>query len=81
MEVQRQVRKEDSILYKKVIELACTRSGFHTQVVRFPFENFGVAVLTNDDAYGDQFMEVIKWRLIDALLGLEPIDWDSRCEI
>ncbi|KAF9070759.1 beta-lactamase/transpeptidase-like protein [Rhodocollybia butyracea] len=52
--------------------------GFHSQVVRFPLENFGVAVLTNDDAYGEQYMEVIKWRIIDEILGLEPIDWDSR---
>ncbi|KAF9070756.1 hypothetical protein BDP27DRAFT_1220279 [Rhodocollybia butyracea] len=56
-------------------------SGFNTQITRFPFDNFGIAVLSNDDAYGDQFTEVIKWRLIDALLGLEPIDWNTRCEI
>ncbi|KAE9390134.1 beta-lactamase/transpeptidase-like protein [Gymnopus androsaceus JB14] len=51
---------------------------FHTQITRFPFDNFGVAVLSNDNSYGTLFMRVIKWRIVDQVLGLEPVDWNSR---
>ncbi|KAJ4464091.1 beta-lactamase/transpeptidase-like protein [Lentinula edodes] len=53
---------------------------FHTQITRFPFSNIGVAVLTNDDAYGAVFMEIIKWRIVDEAFGLEPVDWNSRAK-
>ncbi|KAJ3740199.1 beta-lactamase/transpeptidase-like protein [Lentinula detonsa] len=54
--------------------------GFHTQITRFPFNNVGVAVLTNDDAYGSVIMEIIKWRIVDELFSLRPIDWNSRAK-
>ncbi|KAJ3933342.1 MAG: beta-lactamase/transpeptidase-like protein [Lentinula lateritia] len=54
--------------------------GFHTQITRFPFSNIGVAVMTNDDAYGAVFMEIIKWRIVDEAFGLEPVDWNSRAK-
>ncbi|ESK80791.1 penicillin-binding protein, partial [Moniliophthora roreri MCA 2997] len=44
---------------------------------RLPFDNIGVAVLTNDDDIGPIIREIIKYRLIDEALGLEPYDWDS----
>ncbi|KAJ7474462.1 beta-lactamase/transpeptidase-like protein [Mycena galericulata] len=52
--------------------------GFHSQVTRFPNDGFGVAVLTNDDAFGTYFKEVIKFRIIDEVLGLQPVDWNTR---
>ncbi|KAJ7512344.1 beta-lactamase/transpeptidase-like protein [Mycena galericulata] len=51
---------------------------FHSQVTRFPNDGFGVAVLTNDDAFGTYFKEVIKFRIIDEVLGLQPVDWNTR---
>ncbi|KAJ7249453.1 beta-lactamase/transpeptidase-like protein [Mycena rebaudengoi] len=52
--------------------------GFHSQVTRLPFDGLGIAVLTNDDNYGPLFREAIKYRIIDAALGLEPVDWSAR---
>ncbi|KAK7031222.1 hypothetical protein VNI00_013638 [Paramarasmius palmivorus] len=52
--------------------------GYHTCIARLPNSKLGIAVFTNDDDYGASFMQVIKWRIIDKVLGLEPIDWDSR---
>ncbi|KAJ8082741.1 hypothetical protein PM082_008597 [Marasmius tenuissimus] len=52
--------------------------GFKTQMIRLPDSKLGVAVFTNDDNYGYSFKEVIKYRIIDAALGLPAIDWDTR---
>ncbi|KAI5886361.1 beta-lactamase/transpeptidase-like protein [Schizophyllum commune H4-8] len=54
--------------------------GYRTQIIRFPNEKFGLAVLVNDDTYGTQMHEVIKWRIVDAHLGLQPIDWSGRAK-
>ncbi|KAJ7663560.1 hypothetical protein B0H17DRAFT_308939, partial [Mycena rosella] len=35
-------------------------------------------VFTNDDTFGVQFKEIIKFRIVDEVLGLSPVDWDSR---
>ncbi|KAF7327035.1 Beta-lactamase/transpeptidase-like protein [Mycena kentingensis (nom. inval.)] len=52
--------------------------GFKSQVTRFPSQDLGVAVLSNDEAFGGAIMEAIKFRLVDEYLGLEPIDWTAR---
>ncbi|KAJ7912362.1 beta-lactamase/transpeptidase-like protein [Mycena leptocephala] len=52
-------------------------SGFHSQITRFPADGVGIAVLTNDDD-GALMKEVIKFRIIDEIFGLDPADWDSR---
>lgn len=49
-------------------------TGFHSQVTRLPFDGLGIAVLTNDNEYGSFYLESIKFRIIDAVMGLEPID-------
>lgn len=54
--------------------------GFYSEVARLPFDNIGVAVLTNDNDAGFIFMEEIKYRLIDEALGLEKLDLSSRYE-
>ncbi|KAJ7624933.1 beta-lactamase/transpeptidase-like protein [Roridomyces roridus] len=53
--------------------------GFKSQVARFPSENFGVAVLTNDEELGASIRESIKYRIVDEVLSLHPyIDWTAR---
>ncbi|KAF7348644.1 Beta-lactamase domain-containing protein [Mycena venus] len=52
--------------------------GFHSQITRFPDDNLGIAVLTNDDTFGYRLKEVIKFRIVDAAFGLEPVDWSFR---
>ncbi|KAG5636733.1 hypothetical protein H0H81_007062 [Sphagnurus paluster] len=47
-------------------------------VSRLPFDGLGVAVLTNDQDYGNYMHNIIKFRLIDEALGLEKIDWNAR---
>ncbi|KAK0186864.1 hypothetical protein F5146DRAFT_935962, partial [Armillaria mellea] len=47
------------------------------QIARLPFDNLGVAVFSNDDIYGDQIMEIVKFGIIDKVLSLERIDWSS----
>ncbi|KAI4522915.1 beta-lactamase/transpeptidase-like protein [Schizophyllum commune Loenen D] len=54
--------------------------GYRTQIIRFPNEKFGLAVLVNDDTYGTQMHEIVKWRIVDAHLGLQPIDWGGRAK-
>ncbi|TRM58482.1 beta-lactamase/transpeptidase-like protein [Schizophyllum amplum] len=52
--------------------------GFRTQMTRFPNERFGLAVLVNDDTYGTEIQDAIKWRIVDSFLGLQPINWSDR---
>lgn len=49
-----------------------------TQITRFPFDNFGVAVFSNDDIHGTDLVKIIKHRIIDEFFGLDPIDWNQR---
>ncbi|KAK0458281.1 uncharacterized protein EV420DRAFT_389681 [Desarmillaria tabescens] len=60
-----------------LIEHGGSTPGFRTQIARLPFENLGVAVFSNDDIYGDQLMDIVKFGIIDKVLGLEKIDWNS----
>ncbi|KAF5391209.1 hypothetical protein D9757_003078 [Collybiopsis confluens] len=60
------------------VTIPTVAGSFNTQITRFPFDNVGIAVLTNDDLFGGLFMEVIKERIIDEIFGLEPLDWNSR---
>ncbi|KAJ6469452.1 beta-lactamase/transpeptidase-like protein [Mycena sanguinolenta] len=51
--------------------------GFFAQITRLPEDGAGVAVFTNDDL-GEYTSLIIKYRIIDAILGMDPLDWDSR---
>ncbi|KAF9463772.1 beta-lactamase/transpeptidase-like protein [Collybia nuda] len=62
----------------ELIEHGGDITGFHSQITRLPFDNLGVAVLTNDNDSGFLFMEIIKYYLIEVALGLEHVDWNSR---
>ncbi|KAL0573922.1 hypothetical protein V5O48_008019, partial [Marasmius crinis-equi] len=61
-----------------LIEHGGGTTGYRTQMARLPDAKLGVAVFTNDDDSGTSFMEVIKYRIIDAALGLPAIDWNTR---
>ncbi|KAJ7624932.1 beta-lactamase/transpeptidase-like protein, partial [Roridomyces roridus] len=63
----------------EMIEHGGSIPGFKSQVARFPSENFGVAVLTNDEELGTFIRESIKYRIVDEVLSLHPyIDWTAR---
>ncbi|KAJ7895579.1 beta-lactamase/transpeptidase-like protein [Mycena olivaceomarginata] len=62
----------------ELIEHGGATNGFRTQVTRFPSENFGVSVLSNEDDLGVSIMESIKYHIIDEVFGLEAIDWPAR---
>jgi hypothetical protein len=61
----------------EIIEHGGSNPGFKTQVSRFPNDNLGVIVLSNDEN-GRSIMETVKWRIVDHVFGLEPIDWAQR---
>ncbi|GLB41349.1 putative beta-lactamase [Lyophyllum shimeji] len=52
--------------------------GYHSQVTRLTNDGLGVMVFSNDNPLGALTMEIVKYRLIDEALGLEPIDWNTR---
>ncbi|KAJ7800992.1 hypothetical protein B0H13DRAFT_2390182 [Mycena leptocephala] len=60
----------------EIIEHGGSNPGFKTQASRFPNDSLGV-VLSNDEN-GNSIMETVKWRIVDHLFGLEPIDWAQR---
>ncbi|KAJ7155755.1 beta-lactamase/transpeptidase-like protein [Mycena filopes] len=60
-----------------IIEHGGSNPGFKTQVTRFPNDNLGVIVLSNDES-GGHILESVKWRIVDHVFNLEPIDWAQR---
>lgn len=61
-----------------LVWLAGSNIGFKTQVARFPNDNLGIAVLSNDEEFGTALMDVVKWRLTEQILGLPEVDWNGR---
>ncbi|KAJ7065138.1 beta-lactamase/transpeptidase-like protein [Mycena belliarum] len=61
----------------EIIEHGGSNPGFKSIVTRLPHADLGLVVLSNDDN-GVRVMEPVKFRILDALLGLEPIDWAQR---
>ncbi|KAJ6492259.1 beta-lactamase/transpeptidase-like protein [Mycena sanguinolenta] len=70
---------QDRMSYRghELIEHGGSNPGFKTQVTRFPNDNLGVIILSNDEN-GEHIMEAVKWRIVDHVFGLEPIDWAQR---
>lgn len=62
----------------QVIDHPGRAPGQKSYIIRLPDKMIGVAVMCNDDESGDMFNEVAKWRIIDDLLGLDPIDFKTR---
>ncbi|KAJ7840748.1 beta-lactamase/transpeptidase-like protein [Mycena leptocephala] len=52
--------------------------GFRSQISRFPSDNFGIAILSNDDMHGHELIEIIKLRVVEDVLGLSLTDWNRR---
>ncbi|KAJ7754376.1 beta-lactamase/transpeptidase-like protein [Mycena maculata] len=61
----------------ELIEHGGSNPGFKTQVARFPNDNLGVIVLSNDES-GGHILESVKWKIVDHVFGLESIDWAQR---
>ncbi|KAJ7209185.1 beta-lactamase/transpeptidase-like protein [Mycena pura] len=61
----------------EVVEHGGSNPGFKTTVARLPNDNLGVIVLTNDEN-GGKILPSVQWRIVDHVLGLEPIDWAQR---
>ncbi|KAJ7453772.1 beta-lactamase/transpeptidase-like protein [Mycena latifolia] len=51
--------------------------GFFAWITRFPLDGAGVAVIVNEDL-GLYTADIIKYRIIDEIFGLDPVDWNSR---
>ena len=62
----------------EVVEHGGQAIGQKSQIIRVLNEMVGVAVMVNDEQLGDTCVEVIKWMILDELLGLDPIDWRTR---
>ncbi|KAF8884170.1 beta-lactamase/transpeptidase-like protein [Infundibulicybe gibba] len=62
----------------QLVEHGGATPGFHSEISRLPNDGLGVAVLTNDDVYGDFLMQSIRGRVLDRVLGLTEINWDAR---
>ncbi|KAJ7928660.1 hypothetical protein B0H13DRAFT_1476875, partial [Mycena leptocephala] len=54
-----------------VVEQGGCNPGFKTEVVRFPNDNLGVVVLSNDEN-GSHLLAPMKWRIVDHIFGLGP---------
>jgi hypothetical protein len=61
-----------------VVRPSYTLIGFNSEIIRLPWDNFGLAVLDNDYELGRIIAKVIQYRLLDEVLGLDPIDWVAR---
>jgi hypothetical protein len=61
-----------------VIDHGGSDPGMMSQIMRMPEEGLGVAVMVNDDAFGTMFTDAVRWRIVDHILGLEPVDWRTR---
>ncbi|KAJ9092582.1 hypothetical protein QFC19_008690 [Naganishia cerealis] len=63
-----------------VIDHGGSDPGQMSQVMRIPEMGLGVAVMVNDDAWGTMYTDLVRWRVVDYLLGLDPVDWRSKLQ-
>ncbi|KAJ3713629.1 beta-lactamase/transpeptidase-like protein [Lentinula raphanica] len=63
-----------------LIEHGGSNPGFKTQVTRFPDDNLGIIVLSNDEEFGPEIYEIVIRRIADHVFGLNPIDWKTRLQ-
>jgi hypothetical protein len=62
---------------REIIEHGGNNPGFKSQVARFPNDNLGIIVFSND-ANGGILLESVKWKIAEEVLGLREIDWNAR---
>lgn len=60
----------------RLIEHGGGIDGFQTECMLLPDEHIGVAVLTNTSS--SAMAPVVAYRVLDELLGLQPVDWYSE---
>ena len=60
-----------------IIEHGGSNPGYKTQVTRFPNDNLGIIILSNDEN-GWYLQETVKFRIADEILGLKKLDWNDR---
>ncbi|GAV99348.1 beta-lactamase transpeptidase-like protein [Lentinula edodes] len=63
-----------------LIEHGGSNPGFKTQVTRFPNDNLGIVVLSNDEDFGTEIHQIVIRRIADEILGLDPLDWKIRLQ-
>ncbi|KAJ4465720.1 beta-lactamase/transpeptidase-like protein [Lentinula lateritia] len=61
-----------------LIEHGGSNPGFKTQVTRFPNDNLGIVVLSNDEDFGTEIHQIVIRRIADEILVLDPLDWKIR---
>ncbi|KAJ3789678.1 beta-lactamase/transpeptidase-like protein [Lentinula aff. detonsa] len=59
---------------------SCKLIFYYSQVTRFPNDNLGIVVLSNDEEFGTEIHQIVIRRIADHVLGLDPIDWKSRIQ-
>ncbi|KAF9074317.1 beta-lactamase/transpeptidase-like protein [Rhodocollybia butyracea] len=64
----------------QLIEHGGANPGFKSQVSRFPNDNLGIVVLSNDEEFGTMIHQIVIRRIVDHIFGLPPIDWKTRLE-
>ncbi|THU80573.1 beta-lactamase/transpeptidase-like protein [Dendrothele bispora CBS 962.96] len=71
---------QDRFTYQghEVVEHGGHNPGFTTQVSRFPNDNLGLIILSNDEEFGTEIHEIVRFKLAEHILGLKEIDWKSR---
>ena len=52
--------------------------GHLSVMMRVPSRRIGFWISVNDEDLGGSFLNVVSNRLLDELLGLDPIDWETR---
>ena len=69
-----------STTYRGIDTVSHTGSihGHLSVIMRVPSRRIGFWVNVNDEDFGGSFNTVITNRLLDTLLGLDPIDWETR---
>ena len=52
--------------------------GFRSHIVRYIDQKLGIAVLTNDNNFGNHLASMISFFVAEEILGLVHVDWQAR---
>ncbi|CAK5283245.1 unnamed protein product [Mycena citricolor] len=63
----------------EILEHGGSNPGFKSQFTQLTNNELAIIAMSNDDR-GVPLTEGIKWRILDSVMGLEPLDWNSRFE-
>ncbi|KAF4615106.1 hypothetical protein D9613_013016 [Agrocybe pediades] len=62
-----------------VIEHGGSLPGYKSQISRFPDDNLGIIVMSNE-ANAGFLVKAVKFRIAEELLGLKEVNWNARFE-